>query len=165
MSTYNDIFEETIGITMPKSVENLDEAKRTKELVKGAEGQLPVFYEHITKWRYNPQKQSKSWVDSILDASITINGSINNNKKGNVLKNLNDENMIKKSFISGVKKANNDGNKIPKDAEIEFSPKEIADIDKVEKYLIKYAKDQDTKDMVKNKVKEKKDKNGQNKTV
>ena len=130
---------------------NIDVKTVSKKLV-------PRFYEHTIKYRYNPEHQTQSWVNSIMQ-SVTMIRKILSSKSlyNDFIENY--SNKMHDLFIDGANDCFCYNRYITiQDAENIYNEfdtiDKIIDINKVKDFCLKYAKNDNIRREVENKVKE-----------
>lgn len=101
--------------------------------------QLRRLYTYLLKYKYQPIKQTKSWIDIIRDTRLEIDEALNNN----FLKNKIDQNYQKTVFLNARKDAIAETQLskylFPESITKEYKLYLISDSEYIESYLRKYA--------------------------
>lgn len=123
-----------------------------KELLEGAINNAAdntincasIMYQHMIKYSLQPDKQSASWVGSIVNNSEKINSNLSKTKVRDLLETEEYRKKLNKAFENALNKASDEShlNRDWLDKKSEniriFSPTDLGDRDKIIKFLNNY---------------------------
>ena len=114
--------------------------------------QIIRLYEHLLKYKYQPHKQSRSWINSIRDSSGVLYAYTTDRKSINYWNQYLIENDIENCYQTAINRAaaqtGLEKRKLPKEIEEEIIIPNILDSYSIERYLRKYAYSNEAKEVL-----------------
>ena len=104
----------------------------TKHDIKSAESQISRLFQHLLKYQYQPERQDKSWYDSIFGA---YNEFIDAEYKNNVINSIDLDKCFARARKEALKETGISPSLIPTQKPYEWNIDFITDIDKIINYL------------------------------
>lgn len=136
MSIYDELWNDPC-IDLLESVDIIMERSDRKDSKKFLPGYIERLFEHLIKYQYNPRKQTKSWIETIVTKHKEILDC------GNDLIRYVDDQFLntcyKKGYSDAVKESkNNVTRETPKDRPYDWNITFITNIELIREYLHTY---------------------------
>lgn len=107
--------------------------------LRSATSQLRRLYIHLLKYKFQPNKQTRSWINTIRNASMELDEALCNKALANKIDSDCQEIVYNNARKTAIGETGLNSSIFPKEILDEFKLDDIRDASYIRKYLIKYA--------------------------
>lgn len=107
--------------------------------LNAVKSQLVRIYSHLLKYQYQPFKQSRSWINTIRDASVQLSILLTNKSLMNKISIEIQNDMYKKGVREAVRQTHLSKYTFPDNITDQFKLDHLIDDDYIDAYLVRYA--------------------------